>query len=357
MSTLQSTQAVSPAQSRVEGRPTSSLRFDLVAATLSGLFIIGIYLDGWAHNHGQVDNTFFTSWHAVLYGSVLAIAAMLSITQTRNMLKGYTWSKSLPVGYGWSLLGVGVFFAAGGFDFLWHGWFGFEADLGLLLSPAHFALGTGAFLFLTGPIRAAIQRREHLTGWRELLPMLLSVTFVLSLLTFFTMYMNGWGNIRNIATTRVPNEGDLIQIMAIASVIFQTGATMGLILLALRSWKLPFGAITLILTLNAALMLWVRWGWINQYAVVMLAAPIAGVMGDLMLLVLKPSAQRPNQMHLFAAGLPLILFGVYFAILIPQYGTWWTVHMWTGVVFMATVIGLFMSYLVFPYGIEHESQA
>ncbi|MBX3084972.1 MAG: hypothetical protein KF716_25280 [Anaerolineae bacterium] len=357
MSTLQSTQAGIQTSSRVDGRPAGSLRFDLVAALLSAGFIIGIFIDGWAHNHGRVDNTFFTPWHAVLYGSVLAIAAHLSLTQTRNMLKGYAWSKSLPIGYGWSLIGVGVFFAAGGFDFLWHGWFGFEANLGLLLSPAHFALGTGAFLFLTGPIRAALKRRDALSSWREVLPAMLSITFVLSLLTFFTMYMNGWGNIRNIASTSTPGNGDLVQIMAIASVLFQTAATMGLILLAMRWWKLPFGAITLVLTLNAALMLWVRWGWINQYILVMLAAPIAGLLGDVLLRVLKPSAERPNQVRLFSVGLPFMLFAVYFAILIPSYGTWWTVHMWTGIIFMASVVGLFISYLVFPYGSEGDAHA
>jgi hypothetical protein len=37
-------------------------------------FVAGLYLDGWAHNHGKVDNTFFTPWHAVFYSGYVAIA-------------------------------------------------------------------------------------------------------------------------------------------------------------------------------------------------------------------------------------------------------------------------------------------
>jgi hypothetical protein len=320
-----------------------------MATLLTGWFVIGLFVDGWAHNHGRVDDSFFTPWHAIMYSGVLAIAGFLTLAQTRNMLNGHRWGQSLPVGYGWSLVGVGLFFVAGGFDFLWHEMFGFEAALGALLSPAHFALAVGAFLFMTGPLRSAWRQRDQLTGWRGLLPAILSLTFLLSLLTFFTMYMNGYAVIRNVTTTRVPAEDELVQIMAIAGVLTQTAATMGLLLLALRSFKrLPLGTVTFVLTLNAALMTWVRWGWIDDYLWVMLCVPIAGVIGDGLLLALRPSAERPNAVRLFAFAVPLALFGVYFAILIPLYRTWWTIHMWLGLVFMAGIVGLFISYLVFP---------
>jgi hypothetical protein len=37
-----------------------------VLLATSAWTVAGIYLDGWAHNHGKVDS-FFTPWHAVLY--------------------------------------------------------------------------------------------------------------------------------------------------------------------------------------------------------------------------------------------------------------------------------------------------
>ena len=30
----------------------------------------GLLLDGWAHSHGEVDQSFMTPWHALLYGSM-----------------------------------------------------------------------------------------------------------------------------------------------------------------------------------------------------------------------------------------------------------------------------------------------
>jgi len=35
-------------------------RFDWAMGLLSALLVAGIYQDGWAHNHGKVDETFFT---------------------------------------------------------------------------------------------------------------------------------------------------------------------------------------------------------------------------------------------------------------------------------------------------------
>src|SRR5262245_27710062 len=51
------------------GRPEGGPRFDAFAALLSAAFVGGLFLDGWAHNHGKVDQSFFTPWHAILYSS------------------------------------------------------------------------------------------------------------------------------------------------------------------------------------------------------------------------------------------------------------------------------------------------
>jgi hypothetical protein len=36
------------------------MSFDWIATLLSLTFLGGVYLDGWAHSHGRVDDTFFT---------------------------------------------------------------------------------------------------------------------------------------------------------------------------------------------------------------------------------------------------------------------------------------------------------
>ena len=47
--------------------PQSSIKFDRLMIILVCWFVGGLFIDGWAHNHGLVDRTFFTPWHALLF--------------------------------------------------------------------------------------------------------------------------------------------------------------------------------------------------------------------------------------------------------------------------------------------------
>src|SRR5262245_5576109 len=108
-----------PSEART-GQPVAGLRFDAIAVVLSGWFIFGMFLDGWAHNHGRVDNTFFTPWHAVLYSGFAAMGLFLVGNHFRNVISGSRWLKALPAGYMPALVGVLIFGAAGVSDFGWH---------------------------------------------------------------------------------------------------------------------------------------------------------------------------------------------------------------------------------------------
>ena len=88
--------------------PIGGLLFDWVFTLLSAWLVGGVFLDGWAHNHGRVDDVFFTPWHAVLYTGALAIMVFLSTAYARNLMHGYSWPRLLPSGYGWSLAGAGT---------------------------------------------------------------------------------------------------------------------------------------------------------------------------------------------------------------------------------------------------------
>jgi hypothetical protein len=169
---------------------SGSLRFDWIVTILSAFFIGGGWLDNWAHTHGKVDKTFFTPWHAVLYAAFVVVAAFLVLSLLRNHRKGYPWREALPPGYGLSLLGVMIFAVGGVLDMIWHLLFGIEVSVEALLSPTHLILAFGLVLIVTGPFRAA---RLHLPAeqtysWIQLLPALLSLTFVLSSFEGFTQY-------------------------------------------------------------------------------------------------------------------------------------------------------------------------
>lgn len=171
-------------------RPAGSEQFDRSVTALCGWIVLGMYVDGWAHNHLPSElETFFTPWHALLYSGLIAFGAFLIAKLFKNCAKGYPWRWALPVGYGLSLLGVAVFFVAGLCDLVWHELLGIEVGVEALLSPPHLGLALGGVLMVTGPLRA-VWRRSQPPACRlgAYLPMLLSLTFLLSFLTFFTQF-------------------------------------------------------------------------------------------------------------------------------------------------------------------------
>jgi hypothetical protein len=119
---------------------------------------------------GDVDNTFFTPWHAVLYSGYGATAGVLLAALMRNHAAGQPWRRALPDGYGLSLLGALIFALAGVGDMVWHTLFGVEVSTAALLSPTHLLLALGGALMTSGPLRAAWRAnssRPHLVTRRS----------------------------------------------------------------------------------------------------------------------------------------------------------------------------------------------
>ncbi len=172
----------------------ASLRFDYGMILLCSWLMGGLYIDGWAHDHIPTLETFFTPWHAILYSGYGACAAFLVVNLVRNHNRGYDWPRALPKSYRLSLLGVIIFGVGGVFDLAWHTAFGIERGFEAALSPSHLTLAVGMGLILTGPLRSAWRRGGEQTDLFSLLPMLLSVIYLLSLLTFFTQDVHPFAN-------------------------------------------------------------------------------------------------------------------------------------------------------------------
>jgi hypothetical protein len=76
----------------------SGARFDGAATVLAAAFTGGVFLDGWAHTHGRVDDTFFTPWHAVLYSGFLAMAVLLVGRAAWGVAReGVAWRRAMLV--------------------------------------------------------------------------------------------------------------------------------------------------------------------------------------------------------------------------------------------------------------------
>lgn len=350
MATLGKSIDVQHANSRLGEYPPQSRRFD-IAVLLGGLWLIaGIIVDTYAHvNMPASLESFFTPWHLVLYTGFGAIAAVHVYTQYRNVQQGYAWTRALPKGYNLSLLGVGLFAFGGVFDMLWHEILGIEFDVEAAFSPSHLFIIAAAAILLTGPFRAMWTRERDQRGWRDLFPALISLFFGLILIMDVGQFLNGFvdpGNI--IATGQTLSHGDtqLRDLAGITGVIIPVMLWMSLLLPMVLRWRLPFGAVTLLIGGVTLVVYGVRMSISDGYWHVAAAVLIASLVIDALLQTLQPSWERLGQFRLFAFLAPAILTGVYLASLLLTDGLRWRVHMWGGILFLAGIIALALSYLM-----------
>jgi hypothetical protein len=339
----------------LEGRPRaqergtavreSTLAFDWLMAGLGALFIGGLYIDGWAHNHlGRIE-TFFTPWHALFYGSFLLLAGVFSWYVFQGLRASGSWSRAIPRGYEWSALGVAIFILAGAGDMVWHIRFGIEHDTEALLSPTHLGLAAGMALIFTGPLRAAIARGDDARG-AALWPAVISLTLLMSGLTFLMQFapaLADWGvGIR-------PPTPDLTEQRldrAIVSELWINAVMVGSVLFLVRQWgsRLPVGSMTFLIGVNAAIMS--TQGGSSYYFAMLPAAIGAAIISDALLVLLRPSAERIAQFRWFAFLVPFVYWTAhYLDNLARGEHVWWAVHVWAGLPVICGLMGLMLSFV------------
>ena len=180
--------------------PLSTPAFDWTISIMGALVMAGVIQDGWAHNHGLVDQSFITPWHGMLYGMMALTGVVLGFFAVKFKRRGYPARRSLPRGYWTSLAGVILFIVGGMLDLLWHSLYGIEININALVSPTHLLLALGGALVFAGPLRSvAFQYGPENGGWKRIGPAAVSVLATITLLGFFTAYAQPIGD----ATTAV----------------------------------------------------------------------------------------------------------------------------------------------------------
>ena len=168
----------------------ATTRQHLMTLLVGFWLMIGIFVDGWAHNHlGGTLETFFTPWHAIFYSGFLATALWIGWLGQQGVRQGRRGLAAFPDGYELGAIGVMVFALGGLCDMIWHTLFGIEVGIDALLSPTHLLLFLGAELLVLSPLvacwRAPTSRRVSGQGvW----PAVLSMTAALSFASFMHMY-------------------------------------------------------------------------------------------------------------------------------------------------------------------------
>jgi hypothetical protein len=345
-----------------QAKPVGGLSFDRVMVALYLWLTIGLHLDGWAHIHIAELETFFTPWHAVLYSGFFLISAALVGVLLLNRMRGASWTDAMPRGYGLSLAGVPLFLLGGIGDMTWHVLFGIENGIEALLSPTHLLLALSIVLFFIGPIRAAAQRRREVgvpERWTVVLPMLIALSLMLALFSFFTQYASPFATTwpggvmpqRWFANTNPAMGGQLTEMaiaLGIVSMLLQTALMMGVLLLIVRRWSLPFGSLTVVIALSTLLMTAMRGQALSTGPLPLFGVSLlAGLLVDLLLKLLAPTASR-RTFRIFALSTPMLLYSLYFGMLALTIGIWWSIHLWTGAIVLAGVVGLLVSVVILP---------
>lgn len=334
--------------SLTSAQPATTPRFEWTMGVYMVLLCLGSSLDNWAHFHGMVDQSFFTPWHAVLYGMMALLGVTLGTAALVNVRKGFAWQRSLPPGYRLSLLGVGLFLVSGIMDLCWHLVFGIEYDTAAYISPTHlFLLGSG-ILAGTGPVRSAwLRLRPSSTrGWSTLGPMLLSAASAVAALAMFTQFASPLVNTFAPKTALMVSSpvgidmNGIEQAFGVAEVIVQTVLLMSILLLLLRTWKLPYGAVTLLIVLPSA----VQAIMVDNYQLIA-AVFVVGLIADVAANRLCPPLHG-YQLYAIGCVVPAMYVGAIDLALWLTVGVGWPPTLVGGSIVYASATGLFVSFLL-----------
>jgi hypothetical protein len=339
--------------SRVERLPTSR-RDDLVTALLSAWLLVGLFVDGWAHNNLEALETFLTPWHAALYSGYLATASWMGWLVVREVRRGTNLRRAVPVGYGLGILGAAMFAAAGAVDFIWHSMLGVEVSIEALLSPPHLVLFVAGLLMATSPFRSAWSSSDPRTvSWGRFLPPLLSITLTAAAVAFFFQYASAF--LSRFATApdaasfaRLPGgyaTPQTSQIIGILSVLITNLILLAPMLLIMRRWHPPLASVTFLFTVVAAMM-----ASQHQFevAITVLAAAAGGLAADVLIARLRPGPTRPGAERLVAVIVPVVMWTTYFLLLDIQFGVAWASEVWGGTIVLAALSGFVLSLLMTP---------
>ncbi|HEY8806841.1 MAG TPA: hypothetical protein VIN70_04585 [Candidatus Limnocylindria bacterium] len=321
-------------------------RFDWLVIAAIAWLLGGLFADGWAHSN-RLPDSFWTVWHGIFYSGFAACAAVLAGAIALRRGTAPSWRAAVPRGYTASLAGVVVFAIGGLADAAWHTAFGVEVGNDILLSPSHMLLGLGMFLIVSGPFAAELRRDDASPALRRRLPMVLSLVAVFSLLTFFTLYSGPYSNFLGASGNGTTSDRVF---RGLLGMFLFSGLISGLLLMTLRRTTLPVGSITVILGLDGVAMILMgsRDTPLDAQLSFIAVAITAGIVGDVLLSWMRPSAARPLAMRTIAAAVPMAYFVLYFAVVFVRYGFGWTFTFVAGSVILCGVVGLLLSFIAIP---------
>lgn len=311
-------------------------RRDLVTMSLAGWLMVGLFVDGWAHNNLVGLESFWTPWHGLFYSGFTAVAVWM----TWIVAAFRTTGRPIPPGYGTGMIGLGVFAVGGVGDAIWHTIFGIETDIDALFSPTHLLLFIGLATIMTTPLRS-FPRSNETPSLTEFLPVVLGLTLTSSLIQFVFMYASGL-NSGTMGYEWEPGIPDGPMVNGVLSILLTTAIVFGPALWASARWRLPVGTYTLILSTFGILMQGIE-EFAHPNAIVV--ALLGGVAIDALSHRIRPWTHRSRRAA-FAFTAPLALWSVHTAAFEIVRGVGWPLEVWSGAILWTGFAGWGLSLLL-----------
>ncbi len=342
-------------------------RFDWTVLLLGLWCFTGMIIDAWAHKHGEVDDSFFTPWHAIWYSGFTAFAGYITFALWRlhegdfpkSLASIKEFLGNMPNGYSVGVLGM-VLFALSGFgDMLWHTFLGIEGGTDILLSPTHLGLAAGLILSLMTPVMAAWYDSKSGTNR---LPSQILILFGIgaswSVITLFTSFAHHqtlpFTDICGVASSC--SDGNIGLENGITSILLQSLILSGVVLLFMQRWTPVFGTFTLLLSINGVAIAAFAPGQPVDAWQHLITPVLAGLALDFVY------TQIGDRIRLFSFMIPALHTAIWMLVMIGFNG-WqtavvggdlvisplgWSVHATLGAIFFAGGMGILVSILTHP---------
>jgi Tol biopolymer transport system component len=130
-------------------------------------------------------------------------------------------------------------------------------------------------------------------------------------------------------------------LLAVAALVVWAATLAGLVLAAVRLGTLPRGAITVAMLIAA-----IPAGLASDEPRIIAAALVAGIVGDLVLVLGHPGPSRPRLAWLLGALLPATWAAAYLAAVAVTTGTGLSAHVLGGAVVLSGIVGLLMAVVI-----------
>ena len=365
-------------------RPLTAWRDDLITMALTVWPITAMFFDGLGHNNRTGQESFFSMSHMFLYAGATCVGLWLTWVVVKHQIAAGVDVKRLmidfsaiPVGYGVAIIGLITLGIGGPADLIWHEAYGFEVGVEAIYSAPHLMLFFGGLLVSSTGIRSMWAKQDLQLDFKQALPVLLSTVLFIGVAGFITMYLSAF--MTNVAMTsdfmndlnRFKDDFDdqTTSLNAgltgygddswpyyyysaghgVATIVITTMILVGPILLLLRRWRLPFGAVTAIF---GGYGLLVNIMTEDRDAALIVPLLLAGLTFDLAQRRFG-SERADGRMTLggirgVGPAAAAVLWVSYFVVVTLTDGMGWPASMWVGALFVGIMSGFGVAFLVAP---------